>query len=262
MNAENVENCGLSSEHSESAAAAPSTNMLVDDGTEIGESAKYENVGATTTTPTKRKTRRFKFRNKADKKSKYLAKARRISGYPQSEAPYNTNQFLMADHKLSTPPMLNHADEETTARNRDSSFTDGDDDEFYAAPEHEDEFLTKDFDDTYQTLNAERLGSLSKTQLTKIILDYEAKVEELNKKLRLNESCQDNSINRVNVDKFVEENAKLRLENAELKQLISQSALYSSSCGSSVSFTSESDSTTTNESRIRVHINVQKESDS
>lgn len=197
----------------------------------------------------KRKTRRFKsrFKGKSDRKSKYLKKMNaRI--YPQSEAPYNTNQFLMADHnnienlddKLAVPKV-------ERARVRDSSFTsaDSDEDPFYSSPEDEDEFLTKDFDDTYQSMCAEKLGSLPKGQLTKIILELEAKVETLTKNAKANSELDQvsNRLRRVNgsnnqelpieVIDIMRERDRLRIENEQLKHFIREHAVTSSSTSSS-----------------------------
>lgn len=199
----------------------------------------------------KRKTRRFKsrFKGKSVRKSKYLKKmTARI--YPQSEAPYNTNQFLMADHnnvenlddKLAVPKV-------ERMRVRDPSFTsaDSDDDQFYSSPEDEDEFLTKDFDDTYQSMCAEKLASLSKSQLTKIILELEAKVETLTKGAKTNSTLDQvsNMLKRVNgvdnqelqieIKDIMRENDRLRNENEQLKHFIEEHAVTSSSTSSSSS---------------------------
>lgn len=206
----------------------------------------------------KRKTRRFKsrFKGKSDRKSKYVKKMNaRI--YPQSEAPYNTNQFLMADHnnienlddKLAVPKV-------ERTRVRDSSFTsaDSDEDPFYSSPEDEDEFLTKDFDDTYQSMCAEKLGSLPKGQLTKIILELEAKVETLTKSAKANSALDQvsNMLKRVNggdnpglqieIRDIMRENDRLRVENEQLKHFIREHAVTSSSTSSSADSASDSSS--------------------
>lgn len=214
----------------------------------------------------KRKTRRFKsrFKGKSDRKSKYVKKMNaRI--YPQSEAPYNTNQFLMADHnnienlddKLAVPKV-------ERTRVRDSSFTsaDSDDDPFYSSPEDEDEFLTKDFDDTYQSMCAEKLNNLPKGQLTKIILELEAKVETLTKSAKENSDLDQVSsmLRRVNggdnpVIDIARENERLRMENDQLKRFIREHAVTSSSTSSSADSASDSSSSSdedTTETRPKV----------
>ncbi|XKL59416.1 hypothetical protein PGB90_000432 [Kerria lacca] len=228
---------------------------------ETNTSAKFENhFGEGEQNNRKRKTRRFKGRSKGRyKKSKYVLRKMRERIYPQSEAPYNTNQFLMADHnnvenlddKLSVP------NTDRRCRNRESSFTsaDSDDGQFYSSPEDEDEFLTKDFADTYQSLCAEKFGNLSKAQLTKIIFDLEAKVDELSKKLvtssKLDEVSnillQSNGVEnkelRIEIKDILIENEKLRSENQELKQFIKDNAVsISSSSSSTSSDNSDSDS--------------------
>ncbi|XKL69437.1 hypothetical protein PGB90_007206 [Kerria lacca] len=221
----------------------------------------------------KRKTRRFKSRFKGKyKKSKFVLRKMRERIYPQPEAPYNTNQFLMADHnnvenlddKLCVPNKERHC------RNRESSFTsaDSDDGQFYSSPEDENEFLTKDFDDTYQSLCAEKLGNLSNAQLTKIIFELEAKVDELSKKLvtssKLDEvsnlllqtSGVENNELRIEIKDILMENEKLRSENQELKQFIKDNAVSTSSSSSSSSGESDSDSTDNAEENPSVNPSV------
>ncbi|EFN83991.1 Protein HEXIM1 [Harpegnathos saltator] len=112
-------------------------------------------------------------------------------------APYNTTQFLMADHsdlpdleqKLSEAASLEvHAMfQKPPARTRDSSFSvDSDEDYFYSSPEDEEEFLTKEFSTAYEDLHAERLNNLTKTQLIQEYLQLEAKVDGLSKRQRKN----------------------------------------------------------------------------
>ena len=68
-------------------------------------------------------------------------------------------------------------------RHRESSFTscDTEDEQFYSSPEDENEFLTRDFDTAYRTMCDEKFANLSKAQLTKMVIELEAQVEELNK---------------------------------------------------------------------------------
>lgn len=213
----------------------------------------------------KRKTRRFKsrYKNKSSKKSKYgTSKKMRSRVYPQSEAPNNTNQFLMADHnnlenlddKLAVPDF---ARDPERSRVRESSFTSVDsDDVYYSSPEDDDdEYFTKDFDNTYQSVCAEKFGNLSKAQLTKIIFELEAKVEELSKKVVNVSNCNqmsnilrqvngmDNKELSIEIKDIIHENERLRIENEELRRFIKENAVTtSSSSSSSSSGDSDSDS--------------------
>ncbi len=225
------------------------------------ESGKFESRLENERVGKKRKTRRFKsrYKGKSDKKSKNVMKKMRNRVYPQSEAPYNTNQFLMADHNNieNLDDKLSVARVERS-RNRESSFTsvDSDEDQFYSSPEDEDEFLTKDFVDTYQTLCAEKFGNLSKAQLTKIIFELEAKVEELSKNTNANSKVDDcillqangleNKELRIEIKDILKENERLRNENAQLKEFIRENASMVSSTSSSSSSSGDSDSESSN----------------
>lgn len=248
-----------SSSHFESRDIAESTPSVIANGTTSG--GKFENqVVEGERSGRKRKTRRFKsrYKGKSSKKSKYgILKKMRSTVYPQSEAPNNTNQFLMAEHTIEN---LDDKLSVERSRRREPSFTsaDSDDGQFYSSPEDEDEFLTKDFDDTYQSVCAEKFGNLSKAQLTKIIFELEAKVEELSKKMVTNSKVDEMSsmlmqMNgtegkdlRLEIKDILLQNERLRAENEELKQFIKENAVTTSSSSSSSS-SDDSDSDTSEE---------------
>lgn len=242
-----------SSGHFDSANLEVTPSVIANGTTQSG---KFENqMTEGERTGRKRKTRRFKsrYKGKLSKKSKYgILKKMRTRVYPQSEAPNNTNQFLMAEHTIEN---LDDKLSNEKSRHRESSFTsvDTDDEQFYSSPEDEDEFLTKDFDDTYQSVCAEKFGNLSKAQLTKIIFDLEAKVEDLSKQMVTNTKLDemsnmlmqmnglDNKNVRLEIKDVLLENEKLRRENEALKQFIKDNAVTTSSTSSSSS-SGESDS--------------------
>lgn len=146
----------------------------------------------------KRRTRRGKPKNKKFKAySKLISLEEKISANRQPPAPYNTTQFLMADHsdlpdleqKLSKATSLDipaSLFQKPATRTRDSSFSiDSNDDEyFYSSPEDEEEFLTKEFSSAYEALREERLNSLTKSELLQEYRLLEAKLETLTKRLR------------------------------------------------------------------------------
>lgn len=127
-------------------------------------------------------------------------------------APFNTTQFIMDEHSLSTIEQKflkvtssKESKEETKkeskkdsltmsqisksqitkSRTRDSSFSvDSDEDYFYSSPEDEEEFLTKEFSTAYEDLHAERLNTLTKPELIQEYIQLEAKVDLLTKRLR------------------------------------------------------------------------------
>jgi protein HEXIM1/2 len=230
-------NNGSSGGHFDVVNVVEETPSVIANGTT--KSGKYENQQSMESVEgerasRKRKTRRFKsrYKGKCMSKSKYeFTKKMRTRVYPQSEAPNNTNQFLMAEHTIED---LDDSLSKEKSRHRESSFTSvdtEDDDQFYSSPEDEDEFLTKDFDNTYRSVYAEKFANLSKAQLTKYILDLEAKVDELNKRLVSNTKLDEMSmlmqmngleskeIN-IQVKEVLLENERLKRENEELRQRI------------------------------------------
>ncbi|XP_043273954.1 protein HEXIM2 [Venturia canescens] len=116
----------------------------------------------------------------------------------QPPAPYNTTQFLMEDHsdlpdldqKLAgalTSETMPASFQKPIApsRTRDSSFSiDSDEDYFYSSPENEEEFLTKEFSSAYEDLHAERLSTLTKSELIQEYVQLEAKFDLLTKRLK------------------------------------------------------------------------------
>ncbi|OAD56910.1 Protein HEXIM1 [Eufriesea mexicana] len=183
----------------------------------------------------------------------------------QPPAPYNTTQFLMDDHS-DLPNLDQKLLEELSAtfqkpsapsRTRDSSFSvDSDEDYFYSSPEDEEEFLTKEFSTAYEDLHAERLSTLSKSELIQEYLQLEAKVDLLTKRLRGknfhqteqrdlesnssstdSESAKKLKICQQRIDDLIQQNEQLKRENESLR------AERHGSPVSSVDSESDSDST-------------------
>lgn len=156
----------------------------------------------------------------------------------QPPAPYNTTQFLMNDHsdlpdleqKLLEAASLEVAPAfqkpPAPARTRDSSFSvDSDEDYFYSSPEDEEEFLTKEFSTAYEDLHAERLNTLTKSELIQEYIQLEAKVDLLTKRLRnknfhQTEERDSESKNISNTDS--ETAKKLKLYQQRIDDLIQQ----------------------------------------
>ncbi|CAK9813518.1 Protein HEXIM1 [Anthophora quadrimaculata] len=208
----------------------------------------------------KRKTRRGKPKHRKLKpyskqqlsyqqQLRYRSRGRLAKTGRQPPAPYNTTQFLMDDH--SDLPDLDQklseaASSEVPAtfqkpsapsRTRDSSFSvDSDEDYFYSSPEDEEEFLTKEFSTAYEDLHAERLSTLSKTELIQEYLQLEAKVDLLTKRLRGknfhqteerdldsksnstdSESAKKLKICQQRIDDLMQQNEQLKRENESLR---------------------------------------------
>lgn len=171
-------------------------------------------------------------------------------------APNNTNEFLFADHtdipdleqKLAGVVTSDGGRKAKPARTRDSSFSidSFDEDEyFYSSPEDEEDFLTKEFSTAYEDLHAERLGSLSKSELIQEYVQLEAKMELLSKRLRTRTSHQlvdeKLKLSQQRIDDLLQQNDKLRRENKTLRK---RSGKRGSDEEGSSSLDSDSDSST------------------
>lgn len=188
----------------------------------------------------------------------------------QPVAPYNTNQFLMEDHNdvqdldvqlkavNPAPASSIFGTSNRPPRARDPSFTsaDSEEDYFYSSPEDEEEFLTKEFSNTYEDLHVEALAAMTKAQLIQQVLQLEEKVDVLEKKVGSTGKCKnENNISEVSANeesddktpekikqlqseiaKLVLENEKLQIENDRLRRRNRSSSVSS--------VDSESDSST------------------
>lgn len=192
-----------------------------------------------------------------------------VLNHGQALAPFNSNQFLMEDHGelQELDDKLNKSDGAGTSmvpsRTRDSSFSVDSDGDFYSSPEDEEEFLTKEFDNAYEDLHAERLQSMTKAQLIEEYLQLESKVELLTKRLRGKSTNivgneedgvtasgtatvpASDSVFQQEINKLLLENDELRRENEHLRSGICRSA---SSFSSSMDSESDSSSSTCNSS--------------
>ncbi|XP_003707460.2 uncharacterized protein LOC100881876 isoform X1 [Megachile rotundata] len=206
----------------------------------------------------KRKTRRGKPKHRKLKpyskqqlyqqQLRYRSRGRLAKTGRQPPAPYNTTQFLMDDHsdlpdldqKLSeavSSELPTAFQKPAPSRTRDSSFSvDSDEDYFYSSPEDEEEFLTKEFSTAYEDLHAERLSTLSKSELIQEYLQLEAKVDLLTKRLRGKnfhqteerdleskscttdtESAKKLKICQQRIDDLMQQNEQLKRENESLR---------------------------------------------
>lgn len=143
------------------------------------------------------------------------------------EAPYNSNRFLIEDHGDELDEDFD-ASTSSITRTRDSSFSmeDSDDNTPYLNPS-----LIRDFDNQYESLQMERLQSMSKDELIQDFIRYEHMMErkvdllvaEMKKKPKggegegkcLNDEC------RKEAQRISLENDMLRQENESMKATIS-----------------------------------------
>lgn len=97
-------------------------------------------------------------------------------------------QFLMDDHNFRERDF-----EEVDKLLRESPFarplttsppSGAESDEFYSSPDDENEFQQRQFSQVYEYVHAERLSSMSKSELVQEYILLEEKVEDLEKKLK------------------------------------------------------------------------------
>lgn len=230
----------------------------------------------------KKKTRRGKSKRKnpynkegiETRKAVNRSKNRPRFAHRHADAPYNTNEFLMEDHNAfveinspTTNPQTNLVNTRPP-RVRDPSFTsvDSDEDHFYSSPEDEEDFLTKEFSNTYRDLHVETLQGMTKPELIQQVLQLEEKVDTYEKlvgnksdkeqsgelKNSMDNFAEDGDKITISFDKvkqFQLEIARLRLENEKLQ--IENERLQRRNRSSSVSSVdSESDSTSSSPSSV------------
>ncbi|CAG9860335.1 unnamed protein product [Phyllotreta striolata] len=215
---------------------------------------------ATEAVPKKRKTRR----GKSKRRHPYLKQHRKAAGklkLVKPEAPHNSNQFLLEDHELIEELDRNFMSP-STLRTRDSSFSVDSEGDFYSSPDDEQKFLIKDFDDQYESLQAERLQSLSKVELIQEYIALENKLEQLTKQTtKLEEDSSEDSCPdlKQEVERLTIENERLRRENDLLRSKVNESDSEDSetdssdSCSSSSSSSDSSSSKDSNRSRSPIN---------
>lgn len=107
-------------------------------------------------------------------------------------APFNTSQFLMAEHDTQEPDLhvSHHHHHESHSRplRLSSSADDSNDDGLSSSDEDQDiedvrNFLQKDFTETYDRLHSESLHRMNKNELINEYMQLEDKVENLEKEL-------------------------------------------------------------------------------
>lgn len=291
-----TENPVTYSESSEVKCTSESRCKLEADTRDVDDVSKSKNVDKDLLCLRKRKRRRGKSKRRRVKpysrswqersnaddressKRSNSVRAKLFSG-GQPVAPNNTTQFLMEDHNdlqnldVKLQAVTTNSDGSSMSvmqrpsRARDSSLSvDSGEDYFYSSPEDEGDFLSKEFSNAYEDLHAERLNSLSKSQLIQEYLQMEAKVDTLEKRLKKtnpdikgdpdtsdcdkeekkdggNEvgSLQKVTFLKQEIDKLYVENEQLRRENDRLRCTYLKDKSVRSRSESSVD--SESDST-------------------
>ncbi|XP_057653905.1 protein HEXIM1 [Diorhabda carinulata] len=201
--------------------------------------------------PKKRKTRR----GKSKRRHPYLKNQRKSNKLVKPEAPHNSNQFLLEDHALMEGLDKNLMSP-NALRTRDSSFSVDSEGEFYSSPDDGQQFLIKDFDDQYESVQAERLQSMSKSELIEEYLALEDKLEKLIKGQQKEEDDSEDSRSdlKQEVERLTLENERLRRENDILRSKVndaSDSEDSETDSSDSCSSSSSSSNSSQNSSRSR-----------
>nr|XP_023030239.1 protein HEXIM [Leptinotarsa decemlineata] len=194
----------------------------------------------------KRKTRR----GKSKRRHPYLKNARKSNKLIKPEAPHNSNQFLLEDHG-QIEDLDKNLMSPSAGRTRDSSFSIDSDGDFYSSPDDEEQFLIKDFDDQYESLQAVRFQTLSKGQLIEEYLILENKLEEMTKRLQKFEEddTEDSGPElKQEIERLTIENERLRRENDVLRSKVNPSDSEDSETDSSDSCSTSSSSHTSGRS--------------
>lgn len=141
-----------------------------------------------------------KQRDERDTKRAFKLREQYTNAKGRPTAPYNTTQFLMAEHDLAEPDLGTHAhmqsdgEESTQLRTRvpSNSYDDSDfDDDYNESPEdeiYEQQFFEKDFTETYEQVHVENLHSMSKNDLVREFMLLEERVENMELKLKESEA--------------------------------------------------------------------------
>lgn len=213
--------------------------------------------------------------------------SQRMQKYGKPIAPYNTTQFIMDDHNIREPDFeeinqlikdnhsSNHGNQGHTSMVGETSFDSNDpsgSDEYYSSPDDEGDFLQRQFTETYENIHNERLSQMSKTELVQEYIALEEKVDDLEKKLKHDNSSTDNSLTGENssnqqriqgigqnitarselnntaaieeaerfqeeIKRLQDENMKLRLDNERLKSITVSSSSSDVSDGPEMAIT-------------------------
>ena len=136
-----------------------------------------------------------------DTKRAYQMRERYMNEKGRPTAPYNTTQFLMAEHDVHEPDLGSHTHVHSHSESVDSvqqrhASVSADDsrsepDDCYDSPEddlYEQQFFEKDFSETYEQLHEENLHSMSKNDLVREFIQLENRVDILEKKIVVGES--------------------------------------------------------------------------
>merc|ERR1740137_413524 len=152
-------------------------------------------------------------------------------------APYNTTQFLMADHPDDTFDLLDLLSRPKEIKEKSPAVPD-EEDYYYTSPSDEEDFMSKEFNKDYESQHASNLEMMSKEMLMteyKIIQEkndtLEAKLNVIMEKEKGMKSTIEEKEGEMMLSNMQEEmlmlrqeNQKLVRSNSEIKEIMRESS--------------------------------------
>lgn len=148
-------------------------------------------------------------------------------------APYNTTQFIMADHPDDTTELLKLL-ERPNERKRDKASMDDEEEYYYSSPSDEEDFMSKEFIKDYNKQQVNNLEMMSKQMLLREYMIVLRKNEALESRLGIvqeKENKKTEELKRIEMLKNMkeeleslrQENLKLMRSNSEIHEILSKS---------------------------------------
>eukprot|EP00090_Calanus_glacialis_P043859 TRINITY_DN7775_c0_g1_i1.p1 TRINITY_DN7775_c0_g1~~TRINITY_DN7775_c0_g1_i1.p1 ORF type:complete len:279 (-),score=75.52 TRINITY_DN7775_c0_g1_i1:106-942(-) len=148
-------------------------------------------------------------------------------------APYNTTQFIMADHAEDTTELLKLL-ERPNERKTDKASMDDEEEYYYSSPSDEEDFMSKEFIKDYNRQQVNNLEMMSKQMLLREYMIVLRKNETLESRLSIvqeKENEKNEELKRVEMlknmkeelDSLRQENQKLVRSNSEIHEILSKS---------------------------------------
>jgi len=158
----------------------------------------------------------------------------RMKAKGRAIAPYNTSQFIMADHADDTTDLLKLL-ERPNERKRGKAPMDNEEEYYYSSPSDEEDFMSKEFIKDYNRQQVNNLEMMSKQMLLREYMIVLRKNEALESKLGIiqeRENKKTEELKRVEMlkimkeelDSLRQENQKLMRTNSEIHEILNKSS--------------------------------------
>lgn len=159
-------------------------------------------------------------------------------------APYNTTQFIMADHEVENVDLVQLLDKPIVQNTRKVSASD-EDEEYYLSPSDDDDFISKEFMKDYDKQHVNNLEMMSKKMLMKEYIVILRKNEALelrlgvihereNKKIREQKYRDCLQQMEEELESLRKQNQTLQRHNSEIHELLEQKSEFYSKEGGTI----------------------------